>query len=235
VTVSYATANGSATTPSDYASASGTLTFAPGETAKPIVVAVNGDTAVEFDETFTVTLSGATNALIADGTGIGTITSDDLPPAVQWTSLVGATASGGSLTRGAGAEAWNAGAVSRQTLLSGDGYVEFVANETTSNRMLGLGNGDASQTFMDIEFAVYLRSVGTFAVYESGVARTGFVPYAAGDRFRVGVESGVVKYRRNGVLFYTSSAPSYPLLVDTSLYTPGATLSDARVLGFVIP
>ena len=49
-----------------------------------------------------------------------------------------------------------------------------------------------------------------------------FGTYQAGDRFRVAVEGGVVKYRRNGVLFYTSAgAPAYPLLVDTALYSLG--------------
>ncbi|MDY3557349.1 autotransporter-associated beta strand repeat-containing protein, partial [Gemmata sp. JC717] len=77
VTVNYATANGTAQTGSDYTSASGTLTFAPGETSKTITVAVTGDTTVEPDETFTVVLSGASNATIATGTGTGTITNDD--------------------------------------------------------------------------------------------------------------------------------------------------------------
>ena len=48
---------------------------------------------------------------------------------------------------------------------------------------------------------------------------------------RVAVEGGVVRYRRNGALLYTSAAaPSYPLLVDAALYTQGATLNNA-VLG----
>ena len=37
--------------------ASGTVTFAPGETAKPVTVQVEGDTRVEFDENFFVDLS----------------------------------------------------------------------------------------------------------------------------------------------------------------------------------
>ena len=68
MTVDYATADGSAVAPGDYAAASGTLTFSAGQTAKQIVVAVNGDTTVETTETFTVNLSNPTNATIA-GTG----------------------------------------------------------------------------------------------------------------------------------------------------------------------
>src|SRR5207302_569341 len=68
VTVNFATQNGTALTGEDYLAASGTLTFAPGETSKPITVQVSGDTTPEADETFYVNLSGASaSALIADG------------------------------------------------------------------------------------------------------------------------------------------------------------------------
>jgi ribosomal protein L35AE/L33A len=78
VTVDFATANGTATAPSDYAATTGTLTFAPGETAKTVTVQVNGDTTVEPDETFTLNLSNAAgNATIADAQGVGTIVNDD--------------------------------------------------------------------------------------------------------------------------------------------------------------
>ncbi|MBV5309387.1 Calx-beta domain-containing protein [Chromatium okenii] len=81
VTVTYATANATALSPSDYTAASTTLTFAPGETSKSFTVAVIGDTTYEPTETFTVTLSnpsaGAT--LAATGTtATGTITNDDI-------------------------------------------------------------------------------------------------------------------------------------------------------------
>ncbi len=77
VTVDYATANGSAMAGNDYTAASGTLSFAPGETTKSINVWVTGDAAVEADETFRVDLSNATDATIADGQGTGTIRNDD--------------------------------------------------------------------------------------------------------------------------------------------------------------
>ncbi|QOV22627.1 beta strand repeat-containing protein, partial [Anabaenopsis elenkinii] len=56
---------------------SGTVTFAPGQTSQVITVNVQGDTVVEPDETFTVTLSGATNAIITTATATGTILNDD--------------------------------------------------------------------------------------------------------------------------------------------------------------
>ena len=64
VTVSYATADGTATIAGgDYVAASGFVTFAPGETSKPIVVSIVGDTTPESDETFFVDLTGATNSM----------------------------------------------------------------------------------------------------------------------------------------------------------------------------
>src|SRR5262249_7220474 len=84
VTVAYATSsgggNGTATAGSDYAAASGTRSFAAAETSKVVHVQVTGDTAVEANETLTLTLSSPSGATIADGTAIGTITNDDAAP-----------------------------------------------------------------------------------------------------------------------------------------------------------
>jgi len=80
VTVNYATADGTAAAGSDYVAGSGTLTFAAGQTAKTVLVSINGDAAVEPDETFVVNLSGAASATIADAQGQGTIVNDDVAP-----------------------------------------------------------------------------------------------------------------------------------------------------------
>ena len=78
VTVDFTTANGSATAPSDYASTSGTVTFAPGEVSKQIIVPTVGDVLIETNETFSVNLSNPANATIAGaGFALGTITNND--------------------------------------------------------------------------------------------------------------------------------------------------------------
>lgn len=79
VTVSYTTADGTATAGSDYTATAGSLTFAAGEISKIVHVAVTGDTVVEANETLKLTLSAPSGATIATGTGTGTITNDDLP------------------------------------------------------------------------------------------------------------------------------------------------------------
>lgn len=68
MTLRYGTANGTATAPGDYAARTGTLTFAPGETAKTVTVPVQGDTLVEANEQFRLDLALPTNVGIADGT-----------------------------------------------------------------------------------------------------------------------------------------------------------------------
>jgi hypothetical protein len=78
VTVNFATANGTASAGSDYQTASGRLTFAPGEKTQTVTVLVNGDRVGEPNETFLVNLSGATGgAVIIDGQGVGTIVDDE--------------------------------------------------------------------------------------------------------------------------------------------------------------
>lgn len=100
VTVQYATANGTAVSGGknlDYTRAAGTLSFAPGETSKTLSVLVNGDTLIEPDETFSVTLSGAVGADIVVGTGTGTIVNDDILPLLSIGSVARAEGNSGTV------------------------------------------------------------------------------------------------------------------------------------------
>ena len=82
VKVAYATADGTATAGADYRKTSGTLTIKARQRTATIPVRVIDDRVAEEDETFTVTLSKATGAAIADAEGVGTIRDDDgvIPP-----------------------------------------------------------------------------------------------------------------------------------------------------------
>jgi sugar lactone lactonase YvrE len=75
VTVSYATADGTATAGSDYTAVSGTLTFAPGQTLQTILVPCEtaNDGIAEGTETFSLVLSNAVGATITGGPGVGSI------------------------------------------------------------------------------------------------------------------------------------------------------------------
>ncbi len=77
VSVNFSTANGSAIAGQDYQALSGSLQFRAGQTQNFIQVGIFGDRFAEANETFSVNLSGANNATIQDGEGVGTILNDD--------------------------------------------------------------------------------------------------------------------------------------------------------------
>ena len=90
VQVDYATRDGTAQAGSDYTASSGTLSFAPGETAKTVTVAVLDDSHDEGSETLTLVLSNPSGAYLADGEATGTIENSDLMPQA-WIARFGRT------------------------------------------------------------------------------------------------------------------------------------------------
>ena len=147
---------------------------------------------------------------------------------VTWTNKVGCSSSSDQLTKTA-ANGWNAGASSVETL-SGDGWAEFTVGQTTDLFMFGLSNGDSGVGYADIDFSWYAQAAGLARVQEGGSFPTTSWAYTASSVFRVAVESGVVKYYIDGVLKYTSaSSPTYPLLVDTALFTSGCVISTCTL------
>lgn len=89
ISLTYSTADGSATGGSDYQAASNkVLNIAAGSTSAVLAVPISGDTSLEPDETFSVNLSNPVNATIGDGQGIGTIVNDDVAaPTLQLNQL----------------------------------------------------------------------------------------------------------------------------------------------------
>ena len=96
VTVEYEFAPGTATENADYGGPlSGTVTFAPGETAKEIALELVDDEVDEEDETVTLALSAPPGATLADAAATGTILDDDLPR-VMVAAEAGEVAEGGT-------------------------------------------------------------------------------------------------------------------------------------------
>ena len=83
VTLEWATGDGTAKAGSDYTAASGTLSFAPGETTKKVSVTLLQDDGPEDNETFFVNLSGTAGAGLADAQGMGTIVDRNAPPSLS--------------------------------------------------------------------------------------------------------------------------------------------------------
>lgn len=182
---------------------------------------------------YTSTLTPAATLLLdtslySNGATINSATITGAAPPAFWQNEVKASSSGNNLTK-SGPAGWTSGASSVATI-AGDGYIEFTTGENNTYKMAGLSNGDTDQSYGDIDFAVYLQANGNFGVYEGGVNRGMKGTYVANDIFRVQNTGGVVTYYKNGGLFYTSAgAPTAPLLLDTSLYSTGATINGAVV------
>ena len=87
-TIDYAVTGGTASGSGvDYTLASGTLTFNPAVTTQSISLSIINDTLDETNETIVITLSNPSNgALGTNSTHTYTITNDDTPPALQFTT-----------------------------------------------------------------------------------------------------------------------------------------------------
>jgi hypothetical protein len=94
ITVSYATANRTATAGScgttgvDYATTSASLTITAGQPSQTLTIPVCGDGVREGNEQFEVRLSNPNNATIQDGTGVATITDNEPLPTLSITPSV---------------------------------------------------------------------------------------------------------------------------------------------------
>ncbi len=172
---------------------------------------------------------------------------------LTWTDGSNVAISGDSLSKTGTNSAWDAGAISTNSIESGDGFVEFTATETDKARIAGLANGNTDNSLSDIEFGIELRSDGVVEIFESGTSRGTAGSYSSGDRLRVELKAGIVKYYvngsavytsgvtptyplrvvrylKNGAVLYTSStSPSYPLHGEAAMYSVGGTLVDVAM------
>ena len=144
-------------------------------------------------DTWVYTQGATLNAVVING-------ASPVPPPssadpVVWTSVVGVNVNGNSLSKTA--LTGDAGAISTQQIVSGDGYVEATASETTTYRMFGLSNGNTDTSSADIDFGLDLAPGGVIYVFEKGTNRGSFATYLTGDVMRVAVVGGVVKYMRS--------------------------------------
>ena len=93
----YATSDGSATAGADYTAVSGTLSFRAGERTQTVEVELLDDNHDEGEETFTLTLSNASGAVITDGQATD---GDDREPRPDAVGSLGAVRACGGGARG---------------------------------------------------------------------------------------------------------------------------------------
>ena len=158
------------------------------------------------------------------------------PYNVVWTDLVGTAVNGAILEKTVPSGWSNGGAASTNVLAIGiDGYVEFTAVQTNSERIFGLSEVNTNENYTTIDYAMYVRNNTTLHVYESGVYKGQHSTYIAGDLLRVERIGTTVYYKKNGVTFYTSTTTSTTsLIVDATLNESIAILTDVKA-SFDVP
>ncbi len=177
------------------------------------------------------------NSRVTEVRWTGSVDLRDWRPVV-WSYPQGVSSSEGStgsaIQRTAGGNNWgSSGAVSLYRM-PGAGAVQFQPGEVNTHRMIGLGVANASESYQDIEYAIFLATSSRLYIYEGGASRGGFGSYNADDVFEIRrAANGQVSYWRNGLLFYTStrSSAGETLLVDASLYTGGSQITEVRWCG----
>lgn len=111
-----------------------------------------------------------------------------------------------------------------------DAYVEATCEVIAGNHvMVGFNTLDSSVSYTDIDFAIYFTaSSSNIRVYEYGLLTYTYnILWSVGDRLKVALESGVIKYYHNDFLFYTSlQSPTFPLKIDTAFYEVGSKITN---------
>ncbi|HYG77223.1 MAG TPA: Calx-beta domain-containing protein [Planctomycetota bacterium] len=157
VSVNYAVSGGTAGG-ADYTLASGTLTFAAGETQKTISLAIVNDTDVESDETVILSLSAPVNATLGVATHTYTIVNDDTAPSG------GGGGGGGGTTPGAPPQIQSPPTASTNPIVAGE-FVRFTINVTASSAVTVLWDfGDGTSSNASASVTKIYVSPGTFTL-----------------------------------------------------------------------
>jgi hypothetical protein len=244
VTVDYATADETAVAGSDYTAASGSLTFAPGETERFVSVDVAGDLADEPDKTFLLSLSNASDADILDGQGVATIVDNDGLPslaiggvavnegnnglAIAQFTLTLSPASADDVTVAFATQ--NGTAVSGSDYVAANGTITFSPGQTV--RLIEISiNSDAVDEGDSESFTVQLSNPNNANVADAAALGT----IVDDDAARVGLQPGPAVNEgqsgtRTAVFYVTLTTPAaFPVTVD--FYTASSSSSTAATPG----
>lgn len=155
---------------------------------------------------------------------------------VVLTSFLGTdtfTVTGNSVEKTAGGSSYDSNIRSTQ-VIEDNAYFQ-IGNTSSSpfNQFWYCGLAKDPRTTGSIADWAYAvnRADFSYSVYENGVQL--FVlntPPVAGDKIGISIEAGVVKYAKNGTIFYTSSnAPSGQYYLQISLYAVGVSVDSLEV------
>jgi len=136
------------------------------------------------------------------------------------------------LSKVGGSPAWDSGARSTQTIAAGDGYFEMIVPSGATTDIIGgiTAQADTSGTYTTIDFGFEIYTItGFLYIYErGGFSGPSNTTITAGDTIRVAIEGGVVKYRKNGAVVWTSTNQgylAYPMRAKVAINVPGNTVT----------
>jgi phosphodiesterase/alkaline phosphatase D-like protein/2',3'-cyclic-nucleotide 2'-phosphodiesterase (5'-nucleotidase family) len=236
--LNWATANGSgaagAVAPADFTAANGTLNFTVGGSlTQSVSVTVNGDTAPELDETFSVDLSGLAiasgTAITGDAQGLGTIADDDRVAPVITTNPPAtlAVVAGNTFTLAAGAS--GTPAPTYQWYIGASGVTTTPVSGATSATL-------STSTAADRTY--WVRATNSKGTADSAASSVTVAAASNALLSGLGLSTGTLSPAFNAVtLTYSASeaASVASVNVTPTLAIPGATLTAAINGGAATP
>ena len=122
---------------------------------------------------------------------------------------------------------WNAGARTVATLPA-DGAFSFSVGQSIGI-VCGLNANDQSVSYLEIAHGFLIEDT-RYRVVENGVYKTAWASYSKSATFKIARRWGVVTYRVDDALIYTSAAPSVgAVFLDASLYAYNDTITTVAV------
>jgi 5-hydroxyisourate hydrolase-like protein (transthyretin family) len=221
VTVSYTTADDTATAGTDYLTTFGPLTIPAGSLSRTVSITVLGDRDHERDEAFFLDLANPTNATLSDARGVGTIANDDPMPTLSIGDVTVRRAASGSTS------------ALLPVTLSGVTYQTVaVAYATVGGTAIAGTDYLATSGTMSFPPGV---TAGTLDVAVNGSstveARTFFVDLGSPVNATIADGRGQATLIAEGHGFYTVTPCRS---VDTRIPAPGAPLAAGVPRAFVI-
>jgi RHS repeat-associated protein len=144
---------------------------------------------------------------------------------VTWKDMVNATLKGNKLLSPNNS---SGGAASMQQLPAGqDGWLEAMVTDIggASAGWIGFSDQNINAQSNTIDYAFYMAS-NQLIIHENGVYRGSFTQsLTPGDILRIERVGSSIKYKRNGILIYTSTVPS------TSMLMVDATFINSSITG----
>ncbi|MBD2461131.1 DUF4347 domain-containing protein [Oscillatoria sp. FACHB-1407] len=237
VTVNYTTNNGTAIAGSDYTDNDSSVVFTPGGgLTRTITVNVTGDTILETNETFTVTLTSATGATIGTSTATATINNDEA--IVNLSQLIN---SGRAVTfTGLASGDFTGGSVANAGDINGDGIDDLVIGARGANPNGRADSGSAYVVFGTTNGFPALSTLnGTNGFRIDGIAASdglGNAVKSAGDIDNDGIDDLILGARAadpNGrsdsgqtYILFGSRSP-FSSVVNPANLTPTSTTTPA--------